>query len=661
MKATSTISFSRMVLVVVFTLLAIPPTCAQTQASSQVLIKSATLISKDVSARQVIHVIKGLPNRNKRHAIIIGVDRYIADESISTLRGASRDAKALADALVNYADFPAENVELLTSEQTTERQPTKSNIYKRLINKQGLLQKDELLVIAFSGHGLEKEGKGLLLPADALANPAVIEDFAMPVTTLEKLIKQTGAGQVILILDASRNDPFRGRGLQNFPLSASYAAPHHNQSKVNPQDSTPNTQFSFDLNHGVEVFAVIYATSLGQRAWENRDTGLGYFTSTLVEGLRGSASNKFGAVTLGSLLRYLESEVPIRVERDIGRKQRPFAIVEGYRPEELVIVGKLATAPAQKDSRATSKPSEGPNVELAFWEAIKNSTDIELYSVYLRKYPHGQFAEQAVKRLQLLSGNVGSGTKAAPQPVKVPAMGEYHALVIGNNRYQSMPRLYTAENDAKEVADILRKQYGFKVNLLLNATRQQILAAFSEYRRTLVPDTNLLIYYAGHGEDDVDIETAFWLPVDAGKDDNSNWISSDDITKNVKGIPSRHVLIISDSCFAGAIMREGNHNPSAPAVRERFLQRISEFKSRTLMASGGNEPVEDGGSGGHSIFADALIRGLRLMAMDAYTAEELFQGFILESVTGNSDQTPMYSPLRNSGHGGGDFIFIRRK
>ena len=56
-------------------------------------------------------------------------------------------------------------------------------------------------------------------------------------------------------------------------------------------------------------------------------------------------------------------------------------------------------------------------------------------------------------------------------------------------------------------------------------------------------------------EADKEVEKAYWLPIDARKEDNANWISADDIVINVKGIPARHVLIVSDSCFAGTIAR----------------------------------------------------------------------------------------------------------
>lgn len=61
--------------------------------------------------------------------------------------------------------------------------------------------------------------------------------------------------------------------------------------------------------------------------------------------------------------------------------------------------------------------------------------------------------------------------------------GPYHALVIGNNAYTSLPRLKTAESDAREVAALLKEYYGFQTKLLLNATRRQIMSALNTYRR----------------------------------------------------------------------------------------------------------------------------------------------------------------------------------
>jgi formylglycine-generating enzyme required for sulfatase activity/calcineurin-like phosphoesterase family protein len=238
-------------------------------------------------------------------------------------------------------------------------------------------------------------------------------------------------------------------------------------------------------------------------------------------------------------------------------------------------------------------------------------------------------------------------------------LGGYYALVIGNNDYRYIRKLQTAVNDAQVVEKALRETFGFKTRLLLNADRDQILAALIDYRRTLDENANLLIYYAGHGHYDRDVDKAYWIPVDAQSDSNLKWISADDITTDIKGTPARHVLIISDSCYSGMMTREANVG-LAPKERERYIEKMRSGKSRILMASGGDEPVTDSGGSGHSVFAAALLDGFRQIGEDVFTSSELFYQYVSERVAGNSDQAPEYSPIRNSGHQSGDFVFVRR-
>ncbi len=250
-------------------------------------------------------------------------------------------------------------------------------------------------------------------------------------------------------------------------------------------------------------------------------------------------------------------------------------------------------------------------------------------------------------------------TVTGPPPI-APA-GKYVALVIGNNAHRHLPLLQTAINDAEQVAKALSDNYGFETRVLRNAERDQIIAAFNEYRKTLADEDHLLIFYAGHGIFDRDVTKAYWLPADASKTDNAKWISADDITTNIRGIRARQILIISDSCYSGTIARDAAYRLTTPAERDRYIEKMLQGTSRMLMTSGGNEPVSDGGGGGHSVFAGTLLRGLRQMDRSIFTAEELFYGFIRESVAGKSDQTPEYNPLRNSGHEAGDFVFVRRQ
>jgi formylglycine-generating enzyme required for sulfatase activity len=252
---------------------------------------------------------------------------------------------------------------------------------------------------------------------------------------------------------------------------------------------------------------------------------------------------------------------------------------------------------------------------------------------------------------------------ADQRSVEVPAKetgistGNYFALIIGNNKYKYLPKLKTAVADATDVGKVLKDLYGFKTKLLLDATRSEILDGINEMREQLGPDDSLLIYYAGHGEYKEEADKAYWLPVDAQPAKTTNWIIADDITSNIKFITAKHILLVSDSCYSGALSRAATTELKDKNDREAYMKKMLARTSRTLMASGGNEPVSDSGGGNHSVFAAAFIKALSEADKLKFTAEELFQGWVKGSVAGKSDQVPGYGSIRNSGDEGGDFVF----
>ena len=248
---------------------------------------------------------------------------------------------------------------------------------------------------------------------------------------------------------------------------------------------------------------------------------------------------------------------------------------------------------------------------------------------------------------------------AKSDAVSKAAPGRYVALVIGNNNYRYIRKLETAKKDAQDIARILKQSYGFEVKLLVDATRDDIVRAINTVRKTLKENDNLLIYYAGHGEFDKTANKAYWLPVDARRDDDTDWILADRITSNIRRISSKHILVVADSCYSGTLTRRAVTDLSSSQARDHYIKKMQAKKSRTLLASGGNEPVSDTGGKGHSVFAAAMLDGLNQMEKDTFSAEELFYDHIKERVAGSADQTPEYNVIRNSGHEGGDFIFKR--
>ncbi|MFC1749889.1 caspase family protein [Pseudomonadota bacterium] len=259
-------------------------------------------------------------------------------------------------------------------------------------------------------------------------------------------------------------------------------------------------------------------------------------------------------------------------------------------------------------------------------------------------------------------------TKSAITPQKDigkdVTFGKYYALVIGNNEYVNLPQLETATNDAQDVAAALRDNYGFKTTLLLNADRHQIVSALYQLREQLNESDNLLVYYAGHGDMDRVNDRGYWLPIDAEPDNPVNWISNVSITDMLNTIKAKHIMVVADSCYSGsmtstAVARVDANIPTH--LQEKWLKLMAKSRSRTVLTSGGVQPVLDGGGGSNSVFASAFLNALN-------NKEGIVQGYSLyQSVVGavqkraaelGVTQVPEYAPIKHAGHETGQFFFV---
>lgn len=235
-------------------------------------------------------------------------------------------------------------------------------------------------------------------------------------------------------------------------------------------------------------------------------------------------------------------------------------------------------------------------------------------------------------------------------------LGRYYALVVGVNDYRKMPKLQTAVNDASAVHDLLRREFGFTSELLLNAKRADIISALDRYRRQLKPGDNFLLYYAGHGQLDADADAGYWLPADADPDSQVNWIALQSLTSTLRALPAKHVMVVSDSCFSGMLARGPLTASLGANERSADIARMSAKRARTVLASGGLEPVMDAGGDGHSVFTRAFLQVLRETS-EPIIGHELYNQ-LRPRVVVNSPQTPEYADIRMAGHDGGDFVFM---
>jgi uncharacterized caspase-like protein len=211
----------------------------------------------------------------------------------------------------------------------------------------------------------------------------------------------------------------------------------------------------------------------------------------------------------------------------------------------------------------------------------------------------------------------------------------------------------------------LKDRYGFRVTLLKDTTRKEILKALNEYRKTLTERDHLVIYYAGHGYLEPQIDRGYWIPIEGDLLDNTDWVGFPALTDLLQLIPARQVLVVADSCFAGKLSRStiGQLAADLPdQTRTALLQEMTERRIRTALTSGGAKPVLDDGGEGHSLFATAFINILSENKAPLET-ERLFwavRARVMQTAERMKfEQVPTYAPIHMAGHEGfGDFVFV---
>lgn len=261
---------------------------------------------------------------------------------------------------------------------------------------------------------------------------------------------------------------------------------------------------------------------------------------------------------------------------------------------------------------------------------------------------------------EMLAESASTDTDASDTSI----FGNYHALVIANNQYEKLDDLSTPINDADAISDVLKQRYGFSVTRLNNATRYEMLSALNKLRRELTEKDNLLLYYAGHGEYDKTNVRGHWLPIDAERDSSANWVSTVAITDIINAMSAKHVLVVADSCYSGALTRSASTelDPGmSDDLRAKWLRAIAKTRSRYVLTSGGVKPVLDDGGNGHSMFANALLNTLQenrgvLEGSKLYRDVKTRVQVRAEEL--RVEQSPQYAKLKRTGHEFGEFLLV---
>lgn len=204
-------------------------------------------------------------------------------------------------------------------------------------------------------------------------------------------------------------------------------------------------------------------------------------------------------------------------------------------------------------------------------------------------------------------------TPGAKEKIEGLDVGKQHLVLIAIDDYKEWPSIKGPVEDADKLEKVLTTRYHFdEVKKFYNsdatkaAIRNYIISLQQHKKKELQKNDSLFLFYSGHGKlFEEETDNGYWIPNDGGQDNNARakWFSNSELIGLLKQIKSDHILIVSDSCFAGTLVE--THKGDIDAIDQKFLIKIYPKRSRKVLTSGDLEYVP-----ARSIFAQQFIQSL---------------------------------------------------
>jgi len=249
---------------------------------------------------------------------------------------------------------------------------------------------------------------------------------------------------------------------------------------------------------------------------------------------------------------------------------------------------------------------------------------------------------RAAVRLAILALSITIGTALPAQAQKRVA------LVVGNNAYESIPKLQTAVNDARAVGATLR-ELGFAVSITENRSRRAMSEAFLAFDKAIEPGDIALFFFAGHG---FEIRGQnYLLPTDVpeareGQEElmrDSSFLA-DRIVERLQARGARTVILVLDACRNNPFERQGGRGlrgsgglaPMTPAEGV-FIVYSAGAKQTAL------DQLSAGEGATNSVFTRHFVKQLTEPALTLVQIAKRLQADVRQmAATVGHEQTPAY-------------------
>lgn len=235
-----------------------------------------------------------------------------------------------------------------------------------------------------------------------------------------------------------------------------------------------------------------------------------------------------------------------------------------------------------------------------------------------------------------------------------------YALLIATDKYDNWGDLVNPIDDAYALAKILEENYGFEVEIVENATVEEVWSTLRAYNeRKFNPQDQLMIFFAGHGHYDETFGEGYVVATNSLNNDmgRSTYLSHNRLRGVIDNIPSEHILLTMDVCFGGTLdpILARSRGMNYTVSDEQVLLRKFNKRTRKYLTSGGKEYVSDGIPGSHSPFMSKLLTALGTMGGQ----DRILMMSEIKSSMENLSQIPRFGSF-GSDETLSDFVFIAR-
>ncbi|NDY92958.1 caspase family protein [Ideonella livida] len=253
----------------------------------------------------------------------------------------------------------------------------------------------------FAGHGMQIKGRNYLIPVGAeIQREDEVAYHALDAQAVLDKMESAGNSTNLLVLDACRNNPF----------ARSFRSQQQGLAQMEAPVGT----------------LVAFATAPGSVSSDGVGSN-GLYTEHLLRAMR----------TPGLKVEDVFKQVRAAVRRESQGRQIPWestslegdfyfltpirpggALAAALQPEGAA----SAAAPAKPPTPAEATPLPSPEAELddAMWQAVSRASQAGPLEAYLRRFPSGQHAQEALRRMLHLRAVEQERSAVAPPPALNP-------------------------------------------------------------------------------------------------------------------------------------------------------------------------------------------------------------------------------------------------